>query len=101
MSEDESVTLYEFREGPTWYETWGFMNSAGDLVVRSYDAGPLVEQLIGTWEYEYSFTVSAADKDKMLIQLLKERFAEEKFSIQSWLNEHQIEYTFWNWWTYK
>ena len=78
----------------------------GDLVIKGQDLGPEVESFFGYSEYEWVWTVSAANCDRLLSALgaktdllsaLGERFSgEQAADLQSFLESEGIEYTAWS-----
>ena len=78
----------------------------GDLVIKGQDLGPEVESFFGYSEYEWVWTVSAADCDRLLSALgaksdllsaLGERFSgEQAADRQDFLESKGIEYTAWS-----
>ena len=78
----------------------------GDLVIEGQDLGAEVESFFGFSEYEWVWTVSAANCDGLLLALgartdllsaLGERFSGERAAdLQSFLESEGIEYTAWS-----
>ena len=78
----------------------------GDLVIKGQDLGPEVESFFGYSEYEWVWTVSAANCDRLLLALgaktdllsaLGERFSGERAAdLQPFLESEGIEYTAWS-----
>ena len=81
------------------------INAKGDLVIEGQDLGPEVEEFFGYSEYEWAWTISASDCDRLLVALgaksdllsaLGERFAGNRASgLQEFLESEGIEFTAW------
>jgi hypothetical protein len=67
----------------------------GNLVLEGQDLGEFVEERYGDGDYEYSLTVKAEYKDTILLNLIKERFADDS-KFRDWLDEKQIPCEFWS-----
>lgn len=61
----------------------------GDLILDGYDSGKLVEDVWGSDDYEYSLTVKADYKNTILLNLIKEKFANDS-QFRTWLDEKGI-----------
>ena len=61
----------------------------GDLVLDGDDSGEVVEEVWGSDDYEYSLTVKAEFKDTVLLNLIKEKFANDS-QFRTWLDAHGI-----------
>jgi len=76
------------------------VDAEGALVLDGCDAGDDVKQWSGDWDYEYTLTVPAAHRDRVLLQLVKEKvLSDDKASVHAfkdWLQAHNIECTFWS-----
>lgn len=67
--------------------------SVGDLALSGYDVGAGVEELRGDSDYEYWVIVRAADKNRLLLSLIQERFggpSATTSSFSAWLTEKGI-----------
>ena len=82
------------------------ISANGDLVIKGQDLGAEVESFFGYSEYEWVWTVSAANCDQLLLALgaktdllsaLGERFSGERAAdLQDFLESEGIEYTAWS-----
>ena len=82
------------------------ISADGDLVIKGQDLGPEVESFFGYSEYEWVWTVSAANRDRLLLALgaktdllsaLGERFSGERAGdLQDFLESEGIEYSAWS-----
>ena len=81
------------------------INAEGDLVIEGQDLGSEVEGIFGYSEYEWAWTISASDCDRLLVALgaksdllsaLGERFAGNRASdLQTFLESEGIEFEAW------
>ena len=81
------------------------INTKGDLVIKGQDLGAEVEGFFGYSEYEWVWTISANDCDRLLAALggesdllvaLGERFSGENAAgLQSFLESEGIEFAAW------
>ncbi len=67
------------------------IKESGELVFEGQDLGPLCEQMLGDFDYEYWYTLSPAWKDHLLLQLLADRF-KGCVPIREYLESHGIEF---------
>lgn len=67
----------------------------GDLVLEGQDIGEFVEEQFGDSDYEYSLSVKAEYKDTILLNLIKEKFANDS-EFKAWLEEKGIPSEFWS-----
>lgn len=67
----------------------------GDLILEGQDLGELVKEQFGDADYEYSLKVTAEYKDTVLLNLIKEKFADDA-EFKNWLAEKQIPSEFWS-----
>ena len=82
------------------------INTKGDLVIEGQDLGAEVEAFFGYGEYEWAWTISAKDCDRLLAALggksdllsaLGERFSgENAANLQSFLESEGIEFETWS-----
>lgn len=85
------------------------INEQGDLLIHGIDAGPGVEQIFGFPEYEWIWTIKAAELPKLnralgkdspqanTLDLLKEQFSDERAAnILEFFQQHQIIYESWS-----
>ena len=89
------ITLIESKSEQISIHLSAEIKPNGDLVLKGYDVGKLVEDQFGDSDYEYSLTVKAEDKDTVLLNLIKERFANDS-EFKSWLEEKGIPHEFWS-----
>jgi hypothetical protein len=78
----------------------------GDLLIEGHDLGAGVREFFGYFEYEWVWTIEAADlprlaaalgADSNLLDALKARFSGDAAAeIGSFLKEHEIPNAFWN-----
>jgi hypothetical protein len=77
-----------------------YVDAGGALVLDGCDAGDDVKGWSGDWDYEYTLTVPAAHRDRVLLQLVKEKvLSDDKASVhvfRDWLQAHNIESSFWS-----
>ncbi len=81
------------------------INTEGDLVIEGQDLGAEVEKFFGYSEYEWAWTISAKDCDRLLAALggepdllsaLGERFSGENAAdLQSFLQSEGIKFAAW------
>jgi 6-pyruvoyl-tetrahydropterin synthase len=67
----------------------------GDLILEGQDLGNLVKETFGDSDYEYVLKIKAEFKDTMLLNLIKERFANDS-DFRAWLDEKGILSEFWS-----
>ena len=76
------------------------VDAGGELVLDGCDAGDDVKRWSGDWDYEYTLTVPAAHRDRVLLQLVKEKVLSDDtasvHTFKAWLQAHGIESTFWS-----
>ncbi len=83
-----------------------FYSPKGDLVIQGRDWGPEVARLLGNTEYEWAWTIRAAEIPNLLAALnlkddpllgLKMRFSDENAAdLGRFLDEHAIEVERWS-----
>ena len=96
---DKVQIRYErFERG--YSELAAYIDAKGALVLDGCDAGGSVKSFSGDWDYEYTLTVPAAHRDRVLLQLVKEKvLSDEKASVHTfkeWLQALGIASTFWS-----
>src|SRR5262245_42321944 len=97
-----SVCVFDQVVSGNNYRLSASIRENGDLEIAGSDVGPFVKEWWhGTDEYEYFFTVPAKEKDAVLLYLLKERYRDKDFELTIWLRGHEIEFDFWNWFSFK
>lgn len=67
----------------------------GDLILEGQDLGELVQDQFDKDDYEYSLTIRAEYKDTILLNLIKEKFADDS-QFKDWLDEKRIPSEFWS-----
>ena len=92
------IRYQRFERG--YRELDAYVDAEGALVLDGCDAGDDVKDWNGDWDYEYTLTVPAAHRDRVLLQLVKEKvLSDDKASVHAftaWLQTHGIESTFWS-----
>lgn len=79
------------------------LGDQGELKLEGVDYGPTAEVMLGDSDYEYWLNLETADKDQLLLALLKERFANPGTSetlskytgisaFKDWLDQQGIKY---------
>lgn len=81
-------------------------NETGDLVIEGQDIGETVERLLGGREYEWVWTIRAADFPRLIAALddgshvldaLERRFAGDRaHELKGFLDEHGVVYEAWS-----
>ncbi len=56
----------------------------GSLMLEGWEAGELVESFFGDRDYEYWLTITAADKDRLLLLLIQHQFQTQFLTVQEW-----------------
>jgi hypothetical protein len=78
-----------------------YLNDDGDLVLEGYDLGKAPEMMWGDSDYEYWWTVKKADVPMVLLQLIKDKFDQQKgyrsSQFAEWLKEKGIPVDFMSW----
>ncbi len=99
MGERQAVTLFA-RDPPMRSHVQAVIEADGSLTIDAVDAGALVREVWGDDDYEYSLRIPAAQKDRLLLALLKRHhgghvnaFAE----IRAVLDQEAIPYGFDSW----
>lgn len=73
------------------------INDLEDLMMEGQDFGTAAEEIFGSDEYEYFVSVPRKYKDWLLLNLVKEVFAEKpapSSAFTEWLEEKKIPYEF-------
>jgi hypothetical protein len=73
-----------------------YVDTDDTLVLDGYDIGETVESIWGDSDYEYWVKVKSQDKNKVLLELIKDRFTSET-DFQKWLESKNIPSTFSSW----
>lgn len=79
----------------------------GDIVIEGQDLGPGVERFTGCYEYEWSWTIRAADVSRLavalgganeqVLELLSDKFSAEKASgLRAFLTENEVAHEVWS-----
>jgi hypothetical protein len=81
------------------------LTSGGDVVIEGQDIGDSVEQIFGCWEYEWTWTIRAADVAAFLeametsgdvLSAMKKRFRGERaYELLSFLESHDVPHETW------
>ena len=59
----------------------------GSLVIRGYDMGPIVEELLGDYDHEYWMTIAAEDIRRFVLLVLRKTFnTDTKLTFGNLLN---------------
>ncbi|MFZ5998885.1 MAG: hypothetical protein ACOYW3_00115 [Bacteroidota bacterium] len=108
----DRVLLFSFQNEQIKITIEAFFNSDGSLVVEGYDIGRNVEEYWGDSDYEYSFTVAAADVEKIYSLLNIEHgnqqavlhYLQQNYntnhcysSLREWLDRNQIKHEGFSW----
>ncbi|HEY8561013.1 MAG TPA: hypothetical protein VIL74_11630 [Pyrinomonadaceae bacterium] len=91
----DKITMIESRSERLSVRLTARIGDDGDLVLEGYDSGEFVEEVLHHDDYEYSLTVKAAYKDTVLLNLIKENFANDS-AFRTWLDEKEIPSEFWS-----
>jgi hypothetical protein len=73
------------------------MTETGDLILEGQDIGTASLSVFGENEYEYAVTVPAAQKDLLLLRLVRERFLTDptpSSTFMAYLKAANIPYQF-------
>ena len=73
------------------------VDADGNLVLAGYCAGPLAERFFGDDDWEYWLTVAADQKDRLLLELLREKYVGDTLAerhFRAWLEARGIAYSF-------
>ena len=62
------------------------ISEKGDLVVDGCDAGELAKEMYGDWDYEYWLTIPEKFKERIMLNLIKDRFS-SVHEIKKWLDQ--------------
>jgi hypothetical protein len=90
------IVLRKERKGKDSRHLEAKVEDNGELILSGQDLGPEVRRFFQTDEYEYFYRVPSSYKDTVLLRLLKEKFDEEDFLLDEWLQKHGILYEFEN-----
>jgi uncharacterized protein YciI len=73
------------------------LEETGDLVLEGFCAGPLAERIFGDSDWEYWVTVPAEQKDRLLLELLHEKYAGDTLAerhFRAWLAARGVPHRF-------
>jgi hypothetical protein len=91
----DKITLIDSKSARVKVRLTARVAENGDLILDGYDSGEFVEEVLGHDDYEYSLTVKAEYKDTILLNLIKEKFANDS-EFRTWLDEKRIPSDFWS-----
>jgi hypothetical protein len=77
------IEIYRKKDEDNLFTLNAEIDSDGNLTLLGWDLGEFPEKTYGRDEYEYTYTIDAAYKDTLLLQLLKERLGESSPSNPS------------------
>ena len=81
------IKYIKYKDG--YSDLFAEISEKGDLVVDGCDAGELVEEMFGDWDYEYWLTIPEKFKDTIMLHLIKDRFS-SVHEIEKWLDQLEI-----------
>lgn len=85
---------------PNGIRSWSSLkiDDDGRLIFHCLDTGPVIEQMLGCEDYEFSYIVQPADVPRVLAQLMRERFTRPD-RFRHWLEAAGIPFTLdtWRW----
>ena len=99
-----SVVLRDTRDAGGSRHLKASIKPNGDLVIEGQDLGPAVEEFFGVMEYEWAWTITAKDCERLraalgtadLLTALAERFpGENAADLQEFLESEGIPYEVW------
>ncbi len=96
----KSIRLFQHESGSTFSTTDLRILSDGSLQLSGYDLGQMAQEFVGHDDYEYDVTVAPANKDKLLLALLKAKFngdGQATSHLCSFLEAEHIPYDFDTW----
>ncbi len=91
----DRIKLIESKSARIFVNLSARIDKKGDLILEGQDLGELVEEQFGKRDYEYSLKIKAEYKDTILLNLVKENFANDS-EFRTWLDEKQIPNEFWS-----
>lgn len=101
MAQDEpmpkKLNMMDTEDEDTWSHLAILVNDADELVMEGQDMGPAVEHIFREDDYEYWVTVQKEHKDWLLLNLIKDVFADHptpSSAYMEWLKEKGIPYDF-------
>lgn len=97
ISDPESVTLFDAEiDGTKVFVEVHISQESGDLIMAGQDIGVAPRRVFDREDYEYFLSVPAAEKDRLLLQLMQQVFAGEertRTAIAEWLGVRGIPYS--------
>ncbi len=99
MPDELKVSLYEHR-GETSIFLEATTSSGGDFAMAGQDIGRAPQEVWGHDDYEYTVTVSAAEKDRLLLALVKKIYGGDPMGtlhLMKLLEAEGIPYSFQRW----
>ena len=97
ISERESVTLVDSEiDGTKVFVEVYVSAESGDVVMAGQDLGAAPQRAFGASEYEYFLSIPAAEKDRLILQLMHQVFGGEertRSAIAEWLEARGIPYS--------
>lgn len=106
MEEPRTVVLRHSRDAGGSRHLEARLNEAGDLVIEGQDLGPAVEEFFGSREYEWIWTVKAADlaglrrslpEQGELLELLARLFSgDDAGRLKDFLEKNAIPHQTWS-----
>ena len=91
------MELFDDRTGADHVRAELRLDPGGDLVLEGFCAGPLAERVFGDEDWEYWVTVPAEQKDRLLLELLHEKYAGDTLAerhFREWLAARDIPFRF-------
>ena len=89
------ITLIESKSDRISVHLTAKVDENGDLILEGQDLGEFVQEQFGDSDFEFSLKVKAEYKDTILLNLIKEKFANDS-EFKAWLDEKQIPSEFWS-----
>jgi len=89
------ITLIESKTEGIFVHLTARIDENGALILEGADTGDFVEAHFGKRDYEFSLTVAAEYKDTILLNLIREKFANDA-EFKTWLEEKRIPGEFWS-----
>ena len=99
MQERQAVTLFS-RDAPARSHVQAAIEPHGGVTIDAVDAGEFVREVWGDDDYEYTLSVPAAQKDRLLLALLERHYgghANAFAEIRAVLDQESIAYGFESW----
>lgn len=88
------MTISESTVNGTTSRVDALVDDKGVLRLEGHDTGAAPAAVFGDSDYEWWVRVSAADRDRVLLHLLAERFGDTSGEFTRWLDENAIPYEF-------